>query len=363
MSKSLHQKKNDDSESINGGSYEIQIKDDNKHNENHRFRRRGKKRYSSKDIVRLSLGFFLFITCLKYYTKSMLSHTTLNHQNQYQQGYDDIQKVRKNDATSSGLHAKEPQPLSSIRTTVSQKQEHPQQRNQNDNTMTYTVSRQAAKMDGNAGQPVSSSSLNDHLFDEDAALHFDPNSPMKDISQQTSMISRHANKPTIYADPNPDLEIPSNIDSKLANVADSSIGSSDIPLFWHILKSGGTTVKDFYAECFGFIEATEAGVFGGHDKDETLQVIQLSPDEGSPRYVNVDTTTASGIERAIHLNLIPTNLADIVFTPLLHESSEMFNPNQKAQMFGLFRHPVGKFPIFIRILLQYFIISYIILLT
>ena len=340
MSKTLNKKKNDDSDSINGRSYEIQIEDDNIHRENHRFRRRGTKRYTSKDIVRLSLGFFLFITCLKYYTKSMLSHTTLNHQNQYQQGYDDIQKGMKNGATSSVLHAKEPQPFTTIQTITSQKQQQ-----QNGSTMTYTVSRQASKMNGNAGQPVlSSSSLNDHLFDEDAALHFDPNSSLKDISQQTSMISRHANKPTMYTDPKPDLEIPSNIDSKLANVAESSIGSSDIPLFWHILKSGGTTVKDFYAECFGFIEATEAGVFGGHDKDETLQVIQLAPDEGSPRYVNVDTTTASGIERAIKLNLIPTNMADLVFTPLLHESSEMFNPNQKAQMFGLFRHPVGKIP-------------------
>jgi len=35
-------------------------------------------------------------------------------------------------------------------------------------------------------------------------------------------------------------------------------------------------------------------------------------------------------------------MADIIFTPLLHESSEMFNENQRAQMFGLFRHPVER---------------------
>lgn len=32
------------------------------------------------------------------------------------------------------------------------------------------------------------------------------------------------------------------------------------PIFWHILKSGGTTVKLMYAQCYGLVEACETGV-------------------------------------------------------------------------------------------------------
>ena len=58
----------------------------------------------------------------------------------------------------------------------------------------------------------------------------------------------------------------------------------------------------------------------------------------------MDTTTKEGIERAINLNLVESGLADIIFTPLLYESSELFNktPNNKGRMFGLFRHPIDR---------------------
>jgi hypothetical protein len=36
-------------------------------------------------------------------------------------------------------------------------------------------------------------------------------------------------------------------------------GARDVPLFWHILKSGGTTVKLMYAQCYRLVEACETG--------------------------------------------------------------------------------------------------------
>ena len=58
----------------------------------------------------------------------------------------------------------------------------------------------------------------------------------------------------------------------------------------------------------------------------------------------MDTTTAAGIDRAVHMNLVESGLADIIFTPLLHESSQLFNntANHKGRVFGLFRHPVER---------------------
>lgn len=33
----------------------------------------------------------------------------------------------------------------------------------------------------------------------------------------------------------------------------------EVPIFWHILKSGGTTIKLMYATCYNFVEACETG--------------------------------------------------------------------------------------------------------
>jgi hypothetical protein len=58
----------------------------------------------------------------------------------------------------------------------------------------------------------------------------------------------------------------------------------------------------------------------------------------------VDTSTPSGIQRAIEMNLVESGMADMVFTPYLHESSQLFNntANHKGRAFGLFRHPVER---------------------
>ena len=43
-----------------------------------------------------------------------------------------------------------------------------------------------------------------------------------------------------------------------ANLNANKLG--EVPLFWHILKSGGTTVKLMYATCYNFVEACETGM-------------------------------------------------------------------------------------------------------
>ena len=245
------------------------------------------------------------------------------------------------------------------------------------------------------------------------------------------------------------------------------------PIFWHILKSGGTTVKLMYAQCYGLVEACETGMlenvwydsstgnnnipnpmewiqqqqqqqFNGNDNqrrrrrlehmesvgdenvygtaggasyapegdstfeqqqsvnaDEESQLyapVQQSEEiipaekdiareaqeynspgdtppqieghlEGSVlsapepqqqqqeesdlkivisgdgrKYVNVDVTTTEGIIQASQRGFATSNLADIIFTPLLLEASELLlNGNtNKGRMFALFRHPIER---------------------
>ena len=60
----------------------------------------------------------------------------------------------------------------------------------------------------------------------------------------------------------------------------------------------------------------------------------------------MDTSTGAGIVRAKNMNLVPSRLADIIFTPLLHEAAQLFNnegvPQQKGMIFCLIRHPLER---------------------
>jgi hypothetical protein len=112
------------------------------------------------------------------------------------------------------------------------------------------------------------------------------------------------------------------------------------PFYWHVAKSGGTSVQDRYAHCFGLIEASEIGAMHGHDKEETLKVVEVNE---SKNHVNVDVSSLDGILRASSLNLVSSNIADVIFSPLIEPSvSHLFSHDSKGQMFAMFRHPVHR---------------------
>mmetsp|Transcript_15529 Transcript_15529/g.22707 ORF Transcript_15529/g.22707 Transcript_15529/m.22707 type:complete len:346 (-) Transcript_15529:208-1245(-) len=117
---------------------------------------------------------------------------------------------------------------------------------------------------------------------------------------------------------------------------------SDTPVYWHIPKSSGTSMKRYYG-CMGLTAASETGIIDGHDKDETIQVWQRG-NEKFPglKLVNVDTSTREGIARAKKLGLAQSGLADIVFAPLPSYALTMFDPDHKARFFALFRHPIER---------------------
>ena len=107
--------------------------------------------------------------------------------------------------------------------------------------------------------------------------------------EETQTISRYAMKPLLYSEPNPSLKIPPAIND---NYVDLSIGpgttsqfqSGDtVPVFWHILKAGGTSVKGMYGRCFKKVEAAGSGKMSDGQND-VLEVFNVV--EGGIRYVN-----------------------------------------------------------------------------
>lgn len=58
--------------------------------------------------------------------------------------------------------------------------------------------------------------------------------------------------------------------------------------------------------------------------------------------MNVDSTTAAGLQRAKDLGLVKSTLADSMFTPLITQAATIFTPENKGRFFSIFRHPIVR---------------------
>jgi len=124
------------------------------------------------------------------------------------------------------------------------------------------------------------------------------------------------------------------------NMADfnSDWRETDTPFFWHIPRCAGSTVKDIMGQCMRLTSASEVGTRDGHDHDPTLQVI----DYKGGKYVNVDTTSIPGIERAKAMGLAQSGIANVVVSSYLHESSGIFDPDHRGRAFLMLRNPIER---------------------
>ena len=58
--------------------------------------------------------------------------------------------------------------------------------------------------------------------------------------------------------------------------------------------------------------------------------------------MNVDTSTPEGISRARSLNLAQSGMVDVIITPHVYETAEIFDSAHKGRMFAMIRHPVER---------------------
>jgi len=134
------------------------------------------------------------------------------------------------------------------------------------------------------------------------------------------------------------LELPNNF-GFLADVTDLPVKKGiDIPFFWHIPRTGGGTVHDIFGECLSLTLASDAGGGGSAGQANELQIIG----DSKIKYVNVDTSTPQGIERAKELDLAGSEKVDIIISTQFYHASTLFSPRNKGRMFSIFRHPVER---------------------
>lgn len=122
---------------------------------------------------------------------------------------------------------------------------------------------------------------------------------------------------------------------------DADLDSAVLPVFWNVPLSGGDIVEDVVASCLHLVQANEVGGLVKEGYAKNLEIVQVFGDS----YVNVDTTTKDGIHHASALHLAGSGLADVVFTPMVYEPAELFQPYEEGYAgyyFTILRHPIER---------------------
>lgn len=113
---------------------------------------------------------------------------------------------------------------------------------------------------------------------------------------------------------------------------------SDSNFFFHIPRSGGSTIKQIAGKCLGKTLASEVGVRDGHGEDTMLQVVNID----GHKYVNVDTTNIEGLHRSSNLGLASSKLADMMSSSYFEEAGMLFDLEHKGRAMTIFRHPIER---------------------
>jgi len=140
--------------------------------------------------------------------------------------------------------------------------------------------------------------------------------------------------------------LPAEIQANLANINDPIQDKDhETPFFWHIPKSGGTTLQRMYF-CMGFTLANEVGGNPKFDSDRS-KIDVISPWSDNPgQVINVDVTSQEGIMEAKNrgfLTQTPHPHLDLVSSQeFKFATTTLFSPEHKGRMFALFRHPIDR---------------------
>ena len=141
------------------------------------------------------------------------------------------------------------------------------------------------------------------------------------------------------------------LDDHLADLTEPLLPSdegtrTDLPFFWHVPKSGGTSIKELVGSCYGLTMASEIGANLVGEGDGELRVVEARGKIDNAfmgRHINVDVTTESGVQRAASLHLAQSGLADVLVSPLLHDvTANILSRSHRGRMFALFRHPIDR---------------------
>ena len=118
--------------------------------------------------------------------------------------------------------------------------------------------------------------------------------------------------------------------------------SDETPFFLDLPLSGSSSIKEAFSKCYGLVQACELGLRQPYFNEAAIETFEVHHDDYNSTFVNVDTKSPDGIERASRLNLTATQLSEVIISPHLFSILPLFNMSHPGRMFSLFIHPIDR---------------------
>jgi hypothetical protein len=160
---------------------------------------------------------------------------------------------------------------------------------------------------------------------EEYSIIEDGESDVKDDESEQSLVIQQQS----HHEPTGIVEIDALLE-QLDGFSDMSVpydAQRELPVFWHVPKSGGTTLQDLLMHCVGMVGANEIGAAHSQETGQ-LEIVYM---EDGNRYVNVDMSNPLGIAHAVELGFGSSGLADVVITSWLDQVASVFDSDHKGR--------------------------------
>ena len=174
---------------------------------------------------------------------------------------------------------------------------------------------------------------------------------LADGSNSTATIQNIEEMPTILFDD--EIQAPPEQLSNLVNIFSQPYNPQANKLFfWHIPRSGSTTMTRIAGYCLGLTIASQHGkrevssLVGGEGAaagggNGGVNELRINESEFG-KYANVDMSNPEGIELAKSFNVGSSSDIDLLSSPYLWDAAGVFDEEHQGYMLAMMRHPIER---------------------
>lgn len=123
----------------------------------------------------------------------------------------------------------------------------------------------------------------------------------------------------------------------LADVS-TKASETETAFYWHIPRSGGTTLKHIFGKCLHLVQASRTSAEYCDVENKKLHVCNTR----IGAFVNADTSDNHGIQRANELKLLASGLTDVIISSRFLHAISLFDQQHTGRAFTIIRDPLER---------------------
>lgn len=111
-----------------------------------------------------------------------------------------------------------------------------------------------------------------------------------------------------------------------------------VGFYWQIPRCGGTTLKHIMGTCLRRVQGARTSVDYCDTNTDEVQTCQTKVGT----FVNADPSDHGGIQRCDRMQLIQSNIPDVIVSSRILHAATLYDPDHKGRLFTIMRNPIER---------------------